>query len=138
MKTVFADTLFWIARVRPRDPWRSPAREALTKLGDVRVLTTDEVLNELLAALSRGGPVLREKGVDTVRLLLRSPMVTVVPQTHDTFLEALNRYQARGDKAYSLTDCASMNAMDAYGIREILTSDRHFDQEGNVVLIERR
>ncbi len=138
MSTVFADTLFWIAKVRPRDPWRAAAREALRRAGDARLLTTDEVLNELLAALSRGGPVLRKKAVDTVRLLLRSPTVTVVPQTHESFLAVLDRYEARGDKGYSLTDCASMNAMDAHGIREILTNDRHFHQEGYAVLIERR
>lgn len=138
MKTVFADTLFWLARVRSRDPWGAAAREALKKLGKVQIITTDEVLNELLAALSSGGPILRRKGVETVRLLLQSATVTVVPQTRESFLAALDRYEARMDKAYSLTDCASMNAMDVHEIREILTIDRHFDQEGYVVLIERR
>jgi len=138
LRTVFADTLLWIARVRPRDPWQTAARTALQRIGDVRLVTTDEVLNELLAALSRGGPVLRRKAVETVRLLLGTPAVTVVPQTRQSFLAAVNRYEARSDKTYSLTDCASMNAMDAQGIREILTSDRHFEQEGFLVLIEKR
>jgi hypothetical protein len=37
----------------------------------------------------------------------------------------------------SLTDCSSMNAMDAQGIREVLTNDHHFEQDGYVVLIRR-
>ena len=36
---------------------------------------------------------------------------------------------------YSLTDCSSMNVMDAEGIRDVLTHDRHFRQEGYNVLI---
>lgn len=42
---------------------------------------------------------------------------------------------AREDKQYSLADCASMCVMDAEGIREVLTHDRHFEQEGYTVLM---
>jgi predicted nucleic acid-binding protein len=136
MKAVFADTLFWIARARPRDTWRAPARKALKRLGKVRLVTTDEVLVEFLTALRDGGPILRRKAVETIRLLLQSPDVTVVPQSHESFLRALDRYAVREDKAYSLTDCASMNAMDAQGIQEVLTNDHHFEQEGYTVLIK--
>ncbi len=136
MKRVFEDTLFWIARAQPRDPWRRAAREALQQLGDVRLVTTDEVLHEFLNALSGGGPLLRRKAVETVRLLLRSPTATVLAQSRDSFLRALDRYAARGDKSYSLTDCASINAMDIEGIHEILTNDHHFEQEGYAVLIQ--
>lgn len=70
-------------------------------------------------------------------MLLASPNVTVIPQTRESLRRALDRYEARLDKAYSLTDCAAMNAMDAEGIREVLTNDRHFEQEGYTILIKR-
>ncbi len=44
MKAVFADSLYWIAIARPGDPWSAAARKARAELGDVRIVTTDEVL----------------------------------------------------------------------------------------------
>jgi predicted nucleic acid-binding protein len=39
------------------------------------------------------------------------------------------------DKAYSLTDCISMNAMRERGLTDILTNDHHFTQEGFHILL---
>jgi predicted nucleic acid-binding protein len=39
-------------------------------------------------------------------------------------------YGARPDKGYSLTDCISMQTMRKEGLTEVLTNDRHFEQEG--------
>ena len=39
-------------------------------------------------------------------------------------------YGARPDKGYSLVDCISMEAMRREGLTEVLTNDRHFEQEG--------
>ena len=47
-------------------------------------------------------------------------------------------YERRADKQYSLTDCIPMNVMRQKRIREILTHDRHFAQEGFVRLLARR
>jgi predicted nucleic acid-binding protein len=138
MKSVFADTLYWVARTRPDDPWGEAAKRARDALGPVRLVTTDEVLTEFLAALSKGGEALRKAAVEMVRVILRDPNVKVIPQTRDSFLKALDRYAARQDKEYSLTDCSSMNAMDAEGIREILTNDHHFAQDGYVVLVSKQ
>ncbi len=137
MTRVFADTLYWAAIVRPGDPWREPAERARKSLGEAHLVTTDEVLGEFLAALSGGGAVLRQKAVQTVRLLLTDADVTVVEQSRETFLRALDRYAQRDDKKYSLTDCSAMNAMDGAGIREVLTNDHHFEQEGFTVLIKK-
>ena len=135
MKAVFADSLYWVAIVRPNDQWSEAARKARQELGQVLLVTTDEVLTEFLAALSRGGPSLRQRAVEMVQAILTSPDVEVVAQTRDGFMAGLERYKDREDKNYSLTDCVSMNVMDARGIREILTNDHHFEQEGFVVLI---
>jgi hypothetical protein len=32
MKTVFADTLFWVARIRPNDYWANAAKQAEEEL----------------------------------------------------------------------------------------------------------
>jgi hypothetical protein len=51
--------------------------------------------------------------VNTVRRILANADITVITQSHDSFLKALDRYSSRTDKQYSLTDCSSMNAMAA-------------------------
>lgn len=137
MNQVFVDTVYWVATVRPGDQWAEAARSAKTSVGAVRLVTTDEVLSEFLAALSAGGPEVRRVAVEVVRAIYNDPNVRVIPQTRETFLKALERYERRLDKEYSLTDCSSMNAMDTEEITQILTHDHHFAQEGYVVLITR-
>jgi predicted nucleic acid-binding protein len=58
----------------------------------------------------------------------------VLPQTRADFDAALALYEARPDKAYSLTDCRSMVALHALGVAEVLTNDHHFTQEGFTIL----
>ncbi len=136
MKSVFADAQYWIAIVRPNDQWKKSATIAKDALGDVILVTTDEVLTEFLAALSKI-PALRKAAVQAVRSILKNPNVRVVPQKREGFLRGLVRFENRDDKQYSLTDCISMNVMESEGIDEVLTNDHHFEQEGFTVLIRR-
>lgn len=138
MRTVFADTLYWIAIIRPKDQWGEPARRARSSLGNVRLLTTDEVLAEFLAALSAGGENLRRQAARMVRAILDDPNVKVLPQSRDSFLRGVELYEQRLDKAYSLTDCISMNAMRSESVSQVLTNDHNFRQEGFDVLITGR
>ena len=138
MKMVFADTLYWVAIVRPNDPWGDPAKKAKSSLGNVLLLTTDEVLTEFLTALSAGGENLRRQAAKMVRAILANPNVKVLPQSRDSFLRGVDLYEQRPDKEYSLTDCISMNAMRSESVSEILTNDRHFNQDGFNVLITQR
>jgi hypothetical protein len=56
--------------------------------------------------------------------------VRVTPQSRESFLGGLPLYRARPDKGYSLVDCISMYTMRKEGLTEVLTNDRHFEQEG--------
>ena len=47
MKRVFADTIYWIALINPRDQWHDKAVEAGKSLGKVTLVTTDNVLEEV-------------------------------------------------------------------------------------------
>ena len=137
MKTVFADAVYWIAIVKPRDQWRAAALAAKEQIGPARLVTTDEVLGEFLAALREGGPTLRSKAVEMVQAILSNANVRVVPQSRDSFMKGLVLYGARGDKHYSLQDCISMNVMKSESIAEVLTKDHHFEQEGFTILMPR-
>src|SRR5438132_11760848 len=112
MRVVFADALYWIAMANPADPWRAAALEATHALGAARLVTTEEVLGEFLAALRRG-PHLRQQAALRVRQLHAQPNVEVVPQTPESFEAGLTLYEARPDKEYSLVDCISMTTMRA-------------------------
>ena len=68
--------------------------------------------------------------MNLARHILTNPNITVLPQTHESFLEGLALYEQRPDKHYSLTDCISMNVMRQHRLTEVLTHDRHFEQEG--------
>jgi uncharacterized protein len=137
MRKVFADTLYWIATVKPNDSYEIAAREARQLIGPCLLVTTDEVLHEFVTALAKSGPTLRGKAVRIVKELVDSAGVKVIAQSRESFLQALERFSQRPDKEYSLTDCSSMNVMDTEGIEDVLTSDHHFRQEGYNVLIRR-
>ena len=130
MKEVFADTLYWVAIVKPDDPYAKGAKQAEEDLGEFITVTTDEVLAEFLTSLSKGGAVLRKIAANMVHAILDNPNVKVVPQSRDSFLKGLELYKNRTDKKYSLTDCVSMNVMKNKKISEALTHDHHFEQEG--------
>jgi hypothetical protein len=53
-----------------------------------------------------------------------------VPQSRESFLDSLHLYQTRRDNGCSMVDCISMQTMRKEGLTQILTNDRHFEQEG--------
>jgi predicted nucleic acid-binding protein len=99
------------------------------------LVTTDEVLTELLDGLAQRGTHLREAAARAVRTILDDRRVTVHPQSRESFLAGLRLYEQRSDKGYSLVDCISMTTMRRQGILQILTNDHHFIQEGFRVVL---
>jgi predicted nucleic acid-binding protein len=130
MNRVFADTVYWVARINPRDQWHAIYRPIV----GLQLVTSDEVLDEVLAHFSAFGPAMRLRAAAIVRQILTHPDIEVVPQSRQSFLDALALYEGRPDKDYSLTDCASMTTMRARGITAVLTRDAHFAQEGFTTL----
>ena len=126
---VFADAFYWIALTNPADTSHHEAHRFDQFLAGTTILTTDEVLIEFLTFFG-SDPWLRLKAAKTAQGLLRKINVRVVPQTRNSFLSGLDLYASRLDKGYSLTDCVSMQTMRREGLTEVLTNDRHFEQEG--------
>jgi uncharacterized protein len=99
-----------------------------------QIVTTDEVLTEYLTFFAGASEQFRRRAAIGVERLLTSSVVRVIPQSRESFRSGLRLYAARPDKGYSLTDCISMQTMRREGITDVLTSDRHFEQEGFRVL----
>jgi uncharacterized protein len=77
-----------------------------------------------------GDSWLRSRAVETMREILADPAVHLIPQSHESFLSGFELYASRPDKSYSFVDCISMQTMLKAGITDVLTKDRHFEQEG--------
>jgi predicted nucleic acid-binding protein len=135
MRQVFADTFYWIALVNPRDDWYVQVLSVSNSLGKVQIVTTDEVLIEVLTFYAESGSYQRQRIVNFVDSILKSSQTVVIQQTHESFLTGFSLYRQRLDKGYSLTDCISMQTMRQLGMTEVLTHDRHFTQEGFVILL---
>ena len=135
MRLVFADTLYWGAALHPRDQYRAQVIAARGALGEIHLVTTDEVLTELLDGMAQRGTHLRQAAARAVRKILTDQRVTVHPQSRESFLAGLRLYEQRDDKGYSLVDCISMTTMRRLRISEVLTNDHHFTQEGFTVVL---
>lgn len=135
MKKIFADTFYWAALLNPKDQWRPSAKSFETSNQHAKLVTTESVMTELLNYFSEFGAEMRKAVVETVRDILVDPHVTYVSSSPKVFLEALELYERRPDKGYSLTDCISMLQMRESNVDEILTHDIHFEQEGFTILL---
>jgi predicted nucleic acid-binding protein len=129
VSAVFADTFYWIALTNKRDSAHRVVMDFSAKMAPHTVVTSDEVLTELLAYCA-SDELLRGVAGRAVSGLLSNPDIRVVPQSRSSFVEGLALYNSRPDKRYSLTDCISMQIMRREGLTEVLTNDRHFEQEG--------
>jgi len=99
-----------------------------------KLVTTEEILTEVLTWFAGKGSVWRAVATKMVRGILANASLRVLPQTSTDSHTALAFYESRLDKEYSLTDCRSIVAMWILGISDVRTNDHHFDQEGFTVV----
>ena len=136
MKTIFADTSYWIALVDPEDELHDRAHEVTASLEggeSLHYLTTEMVLAEFMNGLA--DVHIRNVAVAYVLFLRKSPTATILPQTPEQFETAFDVYATRTDKEWGITDCASYQAMTEHQIYEALTYDQHFQQMGFAALL---
>jgi predicted nucleic acid-binding protein len=133
MRTVFADTGFYIAVGSPRDQ-HFPAAQRLLHSFRGRILTTEyvllEVANFLSSIESRAGLVQLMKQIEA------DADTKVVASSHSLWSRGLQLYRNRPDKNWSLTDCISFVVMQDQNVTEALTADRHFAQAGFSILMD--
>src|SRR5712691_693632 len=113
MRTVFADTLYYLALLNERDQAHGRAVEFNRSFAG-RMLTTGWVLTELADGVCHPGT--RASFVTTLRLLEGDPDVTLVGCAESLWREGVALYQQRADKEWSLTDCISFVVMRREGL----------------------
>jgi len=127
---LFADTFYWIALADLNDSAHWRALILTSERRDRLLVTTDEVLAEYLTFFATAPRSMRRKAISNAQRILEDPGVRVIPQSRESFLSGMSLYAARPDKGYSLIDCVSMQTMRNEGLTDVLTNDRHFEQEG--------
>ena len=136
MTPIFADSCYWIALLNRKDQLHLAAANARQQIGQRSLVTTDEVLTEVLNFFSRRGALLRALAVTAIEGIRLDDKVTVVEQSRETFDRGLKLYKNRADKEFSLVDCVSFNAMTGGELIEALTDDHHFEQAGFIRLLK--
>jgi len=129
----FADTFFFLAFLDERDDAHGEAL-ALARRMPADLVTTVWVLTEVGDGLADSA--YRDRFGGFVRFLRSSPHVVVLPFDQRVFDLALELYEARPDKQWSLTDCTSFVVMREHDLTEALTADHHFEQAGFTILMK--
>ncbi|MBN2217100.1 MAG: type II toxin-antitoxin system VapC family toxin [Pirellulales bacterium] len=132
MKPVFADTVYYLALINPRDQY-APAATRFTAGFAGSFVTTAWVLAEVANSLARGPD--RALFCELYQDLANDRRVAIVPAAQDLFEQGMDLYAKRLDKEWSLTDCVSFIVMHECGLTDALTADRHFEQAGFTVML---
>ena len=133
MKAVFADAFYFVALLNRADQHHARTVVAARQLREP-LLTTEWVLTEFADALAESTS--RRLVLPFIRSLERDSQVTIIRASPELLQRGLRLYDERGDKQWSLTDCISFVVMEAEGITDALTGDRHFKQAGFRALLE--
>lgn len=132
----FVDATFLIVVLVPSEAEHRAASRLLDEMGDLPLFTTDGVVFEVLAHISKWDPGTRLRGVELVRRLLApGGQITIEYTTPERMQAAVDLYERRLDQSYSLVDCLSMTLMDELGITEVLTYDSDFHGEGRFTVL---
>lgn len=132
MKSVFADTLFYVALLSRDDGLHSSASRWASQ-SDLRIVTTEFVLLETANFFKQ--PSVRGTFAAFVPRLHASPVTSIIPCESHWFQRGLDLFNSRPDKQWSLTDCISFVVMEDRGLAEALTADHHFQQAGFSILL---
>jgi uncharacterized protein len=135
---VFIDTSYLIAILEPTDDRHEKAKAVSMSLGNSQQITSEMVLTEFLNAFCTKGKFFRQMALNVLDDLRSDPNVEIVPQSSELFEQACQYYRQRPDKQYSLTDCASMVIMKEKSLDQVITHDRHFQQEGFIALLREK
>jgi len=122
----FVDTSAWIAYVDLHERDTDRVGKALQEKG-VRLLTSTFVLDETVTLLKRR---LGHDAAVAVGDYLRSDEVELMAVDDADVEAAWALFKARGDKAYSFTDCTSFVLMRRLGLKDAIALDDDFRREG--------
>lgn len=90
MKLSFVDTLYLVALFNPHDHWHERALAVSKLIDDTQLITTEDVLVEVLNFFSGYGEKARRGAVVQVETILSNASVQVLSQSHELFMGGLD------------------------------------------------
>lgn len=132
MKSVFADTFYFLALLNERDAAHKRAVVASRGAG-LALVTTEFVLIELADALCK--PQQRDEVLALCHVVETDPAFRLVRASSELVQRGRKLYRDRADKEWPLTDCISFVVMEDQSLSEALTADHHFEQAGFKALL---
>ena len=130
---IFVDTSGWAEPVLRN----SPNAEAMVQFAQSlfaskrTLITTDDVLNELVALLtSRSHSLARPALIQFFNRIRAMPQVFIVHVDETIWAESWALIERMNDKEWSLVDASSFVVMRRFGVYEAFTSDHHYTQAG--------
>ncbi|TET38144.1 MAG: type II toxin-antitoxin system VapC family toxin [Planctomycetota bacterium] len=130
MRNVFVDSSYWIAYINPNDVYHDAALQIEPSLKNAVLITTSEVLTEVMNYFTKRGPVLKMAALKLAREIINDEQVQIIWQTQMSFLNGTIYYQRFLGTEYSFVDCSCMAFMWTNSFNEILTTDDHFSEQG--------
>ena len=129
-EAVFVDSGAWIALLFRPDSLHAKTVDYLVAAQQQQrsLVTTSAVLLEVVDGLSGHG--LRYLSQGFRRRIQSLSFCEVVPMDAALFERGWDFFDARADKAWSLTDCISFVVMQQRGLTDALAYDQHFAQAG--------
>lgn len=136
MRARFVDASFFIVVLVASEAQHHAALRLINEMKGYRLFTSDGVMFEVLAHISKWDPQTRIDGVRLMgRLMTLGEGFEVLYSTPQRIQAALALYERRLDQEYSLVDCLSMTLMDELGIIEVLTYDSDCHGEGRFTIL---
>jgi uncharacterized protein len=132
MRTVFADTFYFLALLDSREAFHRQASQ-FSSDSEVQIVTTEWILAEFGNAYA--DPRDRADFINLYRILIVHPRVKIIPAQTILFQSGIELFAERGDKEWSLVDCISFVTMEQEDLTEALTGDHHFQQAGFTALL---
>lgn len=134
-REVLVDTSGYYALIDRRDPVHERARATVAALARQgrRLIVTDYAVSETVTlARARGGTNAALRVLD---LIEQSVAFRVERIDAGRFDATKSFYRKHADRDYSFADCASFVVMRELGLRQALTTDRHFPEAGFEALL---
>ncbi len=134
MRRVFVDTSAFVALRNRSEAEHASARRALSGLTEQKVplVTTNLIFSETFTALLvRVG---HGEALEWGRHFRSSRFIDVIRVDEAIEDDAWSLLERHDDKRWSHVDATSFATMARYGITEALTFDRHFAQQGLLIL----
>ncbi len=136
MRRIFVDASFLVMLLLQTERRHEEAVRLQQELASCQLVTSADMVVEMLAFISRYDPRIRLEGVALAQRILSSDSQFELMYANEERLRAaVDLYAQRLDQNYSLADCLSMTLMEEQGITEVLTYDSDFHGEGRFTVL---